>query len=155
MSKLTIYDWSNKSSKLQSKFYSARVILPCPCAVYMYKSMILLNNFSSETTWPVSTKFHVAPTVEMGLRVCSNGHAPLTVMPLYMVKKKWWKIHSSSSKPRTALTDNPFISCNDRIEKMLHNICISEVAISLRWASYGPWASCSKLFFHCCADGRC
>ena len=28
------------------------------------------------------------------------------------------------------------------LEKMLHNICISAVAISLRWASHGPWASC-------------
>ena len=46
--KLTIYDWSSKSFKLQSKFYSARVIFPCPYAVYMYKIMILLNTFSSE-----------------------------------------------------------------------------------------------------------
>ena len=48
----------------------------------MYKIMILLNN-SSETTCPVSTKIHVDPTVEMGLRVCSNCHTPLTVMPIY------------------------------------------------------------------------
>ena len=65
----------------------------------MYKIMILLNSFSSEeVSWPISTKFHGDPTVETGLRVCSNGHAPLTVMPLYgkiMIKK-----HSSSSKPR-------------------------------------------------------
>ena len=38
----------------------------------MYKIMILLNNFSSGTTWPIFTKFHVDPNVEMGLRVCSN-----------------------------------------------------------------------------------
>ena len=35
--------------------------------------------------------FDVAPTGETGLRVCSNGHAPLTVMPIYgkmrMIKK--------------------------------------------------------------------
>ena len=35
-----------------------------------------------------------------------------------------------------------FISYDDRIGKMLHNICISSVAMSLRWASRGPWASC-------------
>ena len=67
----------------------------------MYKIMILLNTFSSEISWPISTKFHVDPTVEMGLRVCSNGHAPLIVMPIYakMIVKK---AHSSSSKQRPA-----------------------------------------------------
>ena len=45
--------------------------------------MILLNTFSSEIIWPFSTKFHVDLTVETGLRVCSNGHAPLIVMPIY------------------------------------------------------------------------
>ena len=59
------------------------VIFPCPCALYMYKIMILLNNFSYETTGPVFTKFHVEPTVEMGLRVCSTGCAPLTITSLY------------------------------------------------------------------------
>ena len=59
------------------------IIFPCPYAVYMYKIMILLNNFSSETTWPIFTKFHVDPIVETGLRVWLNGHAPLTVMPIY------------------------------------------------------------------------
>ena len=63
------------------KFYSTRVIFPCPCDVYMYKIMKLLNN-SSEITWPISTKFHVDSTVEMGLRFCSNGHAPLTIILL-------------------------------------------------------------------------
>ena len=50
--------------------------------------MILLNNFSSETTWPVFTKFHVDPTVETGLKVCSNGYTPLTVWSIYGKKKK-------------------------------------------------------------------
>ena len=35
--------------------------------------------------------------------------------------------------------------CDDRIGKMLHNICISAVVMSLRWASRDPWASCSTL----------
>ena len=48
--------------------------------------MILLNNFSTATTWLVFTKFHIDPTVEMRLRVCSNGHAPLTVIPIYGTK---------------------------------------------------------------------
>ena len=64
-----------------NQFCSGRVI-PCPCAVHMFKTMILLNNFSSETVWPIFTKFHVHP-FETGLKVCSNGHAALTVMPMY------------------------------------------------------------------------
>ena len=35
---------------------------------------------------------------------------------------------------------------HDRIGKMLHNICISAVVMSLRWASRGPWAS--SFFFY-------
>ena len=38
--------------------------------------------------------------------------------------------------------DDLFIGSDDRIGKMLHNICISAVVMSLRWASRGPWASC-------------
>ena len=133
--KLTIYDCSSKSFKLQSKFYSARVIFPCSYAVYMYKIMIcklLLNTFSSEISWQISTKFHVDPTVEMGLRVCSNGHTPLTVMPIYgkimIIKKKT----TFFFKTKNCSNDDPFISCSDSIGKMLHNICISAVAFSLR-----------------------
>ena len=35
-------------------------------------------------------------------------------------------------KIKNCLNDDLFISCDDRIGKMLHNICISAVAISLR-----------------------
>ena len=35
------------------------------------------------------------------------------------------------------------LPCHKSIGKMLHAICISAVAVSLRWASCGPWASCS------------
>ena len=56
--------------------------LSCPVSV-LYTIIILLNNFSSESTWPIFTKFHVTPAVKMGVRVCSSGHAPLTVMPVY------------------------------------------------------------------------
>ena len=99
------------------------IIFPCHWAVYIYKIMILQK--------PFATQFHIDPTVEIWLRVCSNDHAPLTVMP-YIV---FFKI-------KNCLNDDLFISCNDRIGKMLHNICISAVAMSLRWATYGPWASC-------------
>ena len=110
------------------------IIFPCPCAVNMYKIMILLNN-SSETIWPISTKFHIDPTVEIWFRVCSNDHTLLTAMPIYIF-----------FKTKNCLNDDPFISCSDRIGKMLHNICISAVAMSLRWASHDPWAFC--LFYN-------
>ena len=80
----------------------------------------------------------------MWLIVCSNDHASLTVRPIY-----------SSSKLRSAqmmiFSLVPMIG----LEKMLHNICISAVAMSLRWASRGPWASCLNfpstflVFQHC------
>ena len=44
----------------------------------MYKIMILLINFSYETTLPLFTKFHVDPSVETG-----ESLVPLTVMPIY------------------------------------------------------------------------
>ena len=97
----------------------------------MYKIMILLNTFSSEISWPISTKFCVCPTVETGLRVCSNGHAPLTITPIYgeiMIIKENILFFF---KTKNCSNDDPFNSCNDRIGKMLHNIYISAVAISL------------------------
>ena len=49
-------------------------------------------------------------------------------------------------KTKNCSNDDNFISCDDRIGKMLHNICMSAVAMSLRWANRGPWASC---YFFC------
>ena len=46
-------------------------------------------------------------------RVCSNDHAQLTGMPYIFFKIK------------NCLDDDLFISCDDRIGKMLHNICVS------------------------------
>ena len=54
-------------------------------------------------------------------RVCSNDHAQLTGMPYIF----FFKINN-------CLNDDLFISCDERIGKMLHNICISAVAMSLR-----------------------
>ena len=94
------------------------------------KSLLLLNTLSSEISWPVSTNMSIL--LEMGLKVCSNGHAPLTVMPIYgkiMIIKK---ISFYFSNDENCSNDDAFISCNEGIEKMLHNICISALAISLR-----------------------
>ena len=54
-------------------------------------------------------------------RVCSNDHAQFTGM-LYIF---FFKI-------KNCLNDDLFISCDDRIGKMLQNIYISAVAMSLR-----------------------
>ena len=101
------------------------IIFPCHWAVDMYKIMIL------QKPQPFATKFQIDPTVEMWLRVCSNDPTQLTVMQYIF----FFKI-------KNCLKDDLFISCNDRIGKMLHNICISAVAMSLRWATRGPWANC-------------
>ena len=45
-------------------------------------------------------------------------------------------------KTKNCSNDDIFISCYDRIGKMLHNICMSAVAMSIRWANRGPLASC-------------
>ena len=50
-------------------------------------------------------------------------------------------------KTKNCSNDDIFISWDDRIGKMLHNICMSAVAVSLRWANRGPWAFCYFLFF--------
>ena len=50
-------------------------------------------------------------------------------------------------KTKNCSYDDISISCVDRIGKMLHNICMSAVAMSLRWANRGPWASLLLLFF--------
>ena len=47
-------------------------------------------------------------------------------------------------KTKNCSNDDIFISCDDRIGKMLHNICMSAVAMLLRWANRGPWASCFR-----------
>ena len=47
---------------------------------------IHLNNFSSETFGPVFLKFLLEPSVNGGLKICTNGLGPLiklAVMPIY------------------------------------------------------------------------
>ena len=54
-----------------------------------------------------------------------------------------FQAHIFFFKTKNCSNNDIFISCDDRIGKMLHNICMSAVAVSLRWANHGPWASCS------------
>ena len=71
----------------------------------------------------------------MWLKVCSNAHAPLTVMPYIF----FFKI-------KNCLNDDIFISCNDRIGKMLHNICHLHICSGYVTQASDPWPSC---FFVC------
>ena len=53
------------------------------------------NDFSSETTGPIATKFHVQPPGPLGKKSCSNGLGHMTnmaAMPIYGKK-------SSSPEP--------------------------------------------------------
>ena len=62
----------------------------------------------------------IGEMVETGLRVCSNGHAPLTVMPTYgkiIIKKKNKKKNNTFFKTKNCSNDDPSISCNARIGK--------------------------------------
>ena len=72
---------ANSADDRLISYFSQKIGFDISCKLSpKYKIMILLNTFSSEISWPISTKFHIDPTVETGLRVCSNGHTPLTVM---------------------------------------------------------------------------
>ena len=55
--------------------------------------------------------------------------------------------HTFFFKTKNCSDDDLFIGCDDMIGKMLHNICISAVVMSLWWASRGPWASCLYIFY--------
>ena len=44
------------------------------------------NDFSSETTGPIATKFHIQPSGPLGKKGCSNGVGHMTnmaAMPIY------------------------------------------------------------------------
>ena len=57
--------------------------------------------------------------VETRLGVCANGHVPFIM--LIIVKKNDDK-NILFFKTKNCSNDNPFISCNDKIGKMLHDI---------------------------------
>ena len=114
------------------------IIFPCYCAVYMYKIMILQK--------PDLASFHQISHWSF----CWN-----VIDSLF----KWscsidCQAHIIFFKTKNCSNDDIFISGNDRIGKMLHNICMSAVALSLRWANHGQWASCFSFLFRykniCC-----
>ena len=74
----------------------------------------------------------------MWLRVCSNDHASLTVMPYIF----FFKI-------KNCLNDDLFISCDDRIGKMLHNICISAYLVVQLHRSFRNYAYLFYMVWRC------
>ena len=69
----------------------------CVC-MYVVCLSTFSNVFSSETTGPIETKFHLEPPWEGGTKVCSNGPGHMTkmaAMPIYGKNLK----KSSSPKP--------------------------------------------------------
>ena len=67
--------------------FNQKFILQCfssPVPVlYTCINLVIMKQLFSEATRPISTKFHVNPIGEVALRVCSNGHAQLTVRSIY------------------------------------------------------------------------
>ena len=85
------------------------IIFPCHCAVYMYKITILQKPLSQ---FPPN----------------------FTLILLLILLFKWscsieCQAHIFFFKTKNCSNDDIFISCDDRIGKMLHNICMSAVAI--------------------------
>ena len=56
------------------------------------------NDFSSETTGPIATKFHIQPPGLLGKKSCSNGLGHMTIMAAMPIYGKNLK-KSSSPEP--------------------------------------------------------
>ena len=82
----------------------------------MYKIMILLNNFSSETTRPIYAKFLVGPTVEIGLRVVQMVMLNRLSCPYVIIIIIIINIILLQNQ-KCSISNDPFISCNDKIGK--------------------------------------
>ena len=57
------------------------------------------NDFSSETTGTIATKFHIQPPGPLGKKCCSNGLGHMTNMPIYGKNLK--KFFSRTTRPMT------------------------------------------------------
>ena len=108
------------------------IIFPCHCAFTCIKSWFFRNhlaNFHQISHWSfcwnvIDSLFKWSCSIEC-------------------------QAHIFFFKTKNCSNDDIFISCDDRIGKMLHNICMSAVVMSLRWANRGPWASCfCAIFFN-------
>ena len=106
------------------------IIFVCHCAVYMYRIMILkkpLANFHQSLHW--SYCWNVFESL-FKWTSSIDWHAHIF---FFKTKNcfKWWSFHKL-----------PWW-----IEKMLHNNCISAVAMLPCWARRGLWAFCLRIYF--------
>ena len=56
------------------------------CRPSLVRPSTISNDFSSETTGPIATKFHIQPSGPLGKKSCSNGLGHMTnmaAMPIY------------------------------------------------------------------------
>ena len=56
------------------------------CRPSVVRPSTISNDFSSETTGPIATKFHIQPPGPLGKKSCSNGLGHMTnmaAMPIY------------------------------------------------------------------------
>ena len=133
------------------------VYLPMP--LDRYKIMKSLNIFFSETTWPIFFRFHIGPSVEGMLTICSNGCAPCIKIFFSSTKKalrlnldiqhRGLKVYQVYWNDDTRMTIDLFMewsdlcpSCCGNTGRMLHGICKYAIAVFIRLANCGPWASC-------------
>ena len=73
--------------------------------------------------------------------LCHSGERPVARGPLVLLVMFWKFQHFNLVSKIFRKLFKP-LPCHKSTGKMLHAICISAVAVSLRWASCGPWASC-------------
>ena len=72
---------------------------PCSLALFMYKIVELFNSSSLKPPERNFTIFHMGPSVEVVLTICSNGSAPSNKMAIMsMYGKKILKIISRTKK---------------------------------------------------------
>ena len=74
----------------------------------MYKLVLSLNVFFSETPWPIFTRFHIGLSVEGVLSICSNGSASVNKMSIVLIygkikKKEHFKTYFSRTKKASRL----------------------------------------------------
>ena len=97
----------------------------------MYKIVKSLN--ISETASTVFTRFHIGPSIERMLTVCSNGSAPLNKMAAMPIYGKHLKISFSRTKKALRLNRAQAVS-----EKTLKNYTILYMYIAQEQGQITP-----------------
>ena len=89
------------SPELKAHWWAYRIGRPPPSVVR--RTSTFSNIFSSETTKPIKTKFHVEPLWDGGTKVYSNGPGHMTKMAAMPICGKTLKIFFSGTKRSVTL----------------------------------------------------